>query len=364
MGEVDAGFAAAGEGSMSKCLSYPFSLFLLFSLLFAPPAPADPPKPIGPRIKVDQDRFDLGVVETSDAVPTPVRVTNVGDRPLTISPQFRKSTLEPGESTTISYRYTPRGNAGEINSCDCFYTNDSTRPTVKIIWVGEYRPIISIEPLVVQFGTVRQGNPGEALLTIRSRDPDFFVASVITGNDFIHATDVEVEEAPENAVYRNQATITFAVDPNAPTGSLSSTAKIKVRSRSTTNDPNTPRVDQELSVSLIAHVLGDILAEPRFIRVAQTFPGETFTEKIIISSTTGRNFTITSCNVVESTLPSVTARTQLVDETQLKGHYLILEGKGADTLGMFRGYVEITTDIPNESPLRIQFNGFTREKPR
>lgn len=357
---------------MTTRLLYPFSLFLLFCLLITSSSPAEPPKPIGPRIKIEPQSIDFGTIDTNDPVTKTVRITNTGDQPLdaeedccgTVFNQWRRN-IAPGESVDFPITIALRKQAaGPYKSSRTIRSNDPEQLHSRIEVLALYRPLVYLDPPVIHFGVVPPGKESEALATIYSRDKDVQIKAIESGHpNFTAATiDPEMLRAADPE-YPGRKVIEFYRPVGLPSGAIAGNAKFVILARHP-DHPNDPPQQIELTASIIAHIQGDLLAEPRFIRVAQAFPGEPFTEKILISSSTGRAFTITSCIIIESTLPNVSARTEPINDPNLKSHFLILEGTGADTLGMFRGYVELTTDIPNESPLRIQFNGFTREKPK
>ncbi len=356
---------------MPKCLSYCFSLFLLFSLLLAPPSSAaEPPKPIGPRIKIEPPSIDFGTIDTNESVTKTVRVTNTGDQTLEteevccgmVINQWRRK-IAPGESVDFPILLDPnRLSPGPYQGSRTIRSNDAGQLHSRIEVLAFNRPLVYIQPPVIQFGTVPAGKEGTAIMTIASRDKDVEVRSIETGHSLITVRPLDANMVvAHNPNFPGHQQWEFTLSKNAPTGSLPSTAKLVLLARHP-DHPNDPPQKIELTASIIAHVQGRVAAEPRFIRVAQTFHGEPFTERILVSSVSGP-FKITSCKIVESTLPGVSARTEPLEDGELKRHYLILEGKGGDTPGMFRGYVEVSTDIPNESPLRIQFNGFVRAKP-
>lgn len=343
----------------------------------APVVPATTPAAIpadAPKLTLDKTFIDFGTIYKDDPVTAQVVYKNDGKSPLT-NIEFRpscgctvvqgyKTLLQPGESSTVDLTFNPKGHPGKNSKSVNVMSSDPLQPQTLIRFECNYVPLVQLSPPVIQFGTVVAGNEGKALLTVTSRDEKFEIVSIDTGNSLITAVPSDDDLKSEDPNYPGRKVLEFILDKNAPTGSVSSTAKIKIKARPEPANPENQAQEIDMTASVIAHVLGDMVIEPRFIRVAQAFPGQKFSEKVLVTSASGKTFNITSATVVESTLPGVTARTEVIKEGGIKGHYLILEGTGGDTLGMFRGYIEVKSDLPNESAVRIQFNGFTREAPK
>ncbi len=356
---------------MTSRLFYTCSAIAIAWLLGANHLRAD--SPVGPRITIEPERIDLGIIESLDPILTPVSITNTGDQMLCITPQDRpvsdmmtKHWLEPGESAEINLRFEPKG-AGPFDESVSFQTNDPTREHFKITWIGEYRPKVSIAlpinetmPPVLQFGIIPVRAKASAALVIKSHDPDFFIRDVTTGDPHVECEDIHHQPTPNDPIYKSQATLKFTINDTCPSGLANSTATITLHTRSDPSDPNSPHADQELSVLVTARIRGHITADIPFIRVPQAFPNEPFSEAIRLTSDNGP-FKVTACTVIESTLPGMTARTEPIPGEDAV--HLILEGTGGTALGMFRGYIELATDMPNENALRVQFHGFVREKP-
>jgi hypothetical protein len=96
----------------------------------------------GPRIHLDQDRFDYGDVLYGDEVHAEFAVKNTGDQPLVIE-KIRTTcgctkavsgskTIPPGESTTISVAFDTKGlKSGKKRKRVFVHTNDPAQPVVE-----------------------------------------------------------------------------------------------------------------------------------------------------------------------------------------------------------------------------------------
>lgn len=327
--------------------------------------PADAPKMV-----LEKTFHDFGDLFKEDAVSTKIKYSNQGKTALQ-GIEFRpscgctaatgyKTSLNPGESGEVELTFNPKGRPGKNVKTVSVMSNDPAGPQ-SIRFEANFVPLVQVNPTALQFGTVVAGSEGKAYLTITCRDAAFNIKSIEINNPLITAltTDDDVKSTDPN--YPGRHVIEFKLSNTAPTGPLSAEAVITVLSRM---DPAAPDAPKEIksTVAVIAHVLGDLVVEPRFIRVAQAFPNEKFEEGVFVTSASGKPFNITSAEVTETTLPGVSTRWEKYDNSGIKGYRLFITGTGSSTIGMFRGQIELKTDLPNESPAKIQFNGFVREK--
>lgn len=334
-----------------------------------PVVPEDAPKMV-----LDKNFIDFGTVYKDDPVTSKITYKNEGKSVLT-NIEFRpscgctvvqgyKQLLQPGETSTVDITFNPKGHPGKNAKSVTVSSSDPLAPQQILRFECNYVPLVQLSPPVIQFGTVVAGNEGKALLTITSRDKDFKITKIDIDHSLITSRTTDDDTKSEDPLYPGRQVFEFVLDKNAPTGSISAKAKITVQARAEPNQADAQPQEVVMEAAIIAHILGDMVIEPRFIRIAQAFPGEKFSEKVLVTSASGKQFNVTSVTVAESTLPGLTARTEPVNTGGLKGHYLILEGTGGESLGMFRGYIEVKSDLPNESAVRVQFNGFVREKPQ
>jgi len=269
--------------------------------------------------------------------------------------------LEPGEAGSVEITFDPKGKPGRTTKTVQVRSSDPFQPNQTLRLEADYVPLVQITPPIIQFGTVIAGNPGKAVLTVLSRDKDFTIKEVKINNEYVEAHPANDDLPNTDPLYPGRIVLDFVLSNKAPTGSVSGVAELICLARI---DGQGELQEVKQTVNFMSHILGDLVSDPRFIRVAQAFPNESFDSSIILTSASGRPFNVTSTEVLESTLPNVTARAEPYDNgAGLRGYKLILEGKGGASVGMFRGIVEVKTDLPNESPAKIPFNGFVREKP-
>lgn len=324
-----------------------------------------------PRLTLDNSVIDFGRLYEENKVSAKVVYRNTGKSTL-MNIEFHPAcgctaakpthtVLEPGEAGSVEITFDPKGKPGRSTKTVQVRSNDPFQPNQTLRLEADFVPLVQITPPILQFGTVIAGNSGKALLTILSRDKDFTIKEVKINNEYVEAHPADDALPNTDPLYPGRVVLEFTLSNKAPTGSISGVAELVCLARV---DGQGELQEVKQTVNFMSHILGDLVSDPRFIRVAQAFPDEAFDSSIILTSASGRPFTVTSAQILESTLPSVTARAEPYDNgAGLRGYKLILEGKGSPSVGMFRGIVEVKTDLPNESPAKIPFNGFVREKP-
>ncbi len=346
----------------------------------APATPAPQPQTVppttvdattAPRLTLDNSVIEFGRLYEETKVSSKVVYRNTGKSTL-MNIEFHPAcgctvakpthtVLEPGESGSVEITFDPKGKPGRTTKTVQVRSNDPFQPNQTLRLEADYVPLVQVTPPIVQFGTVIAGNSGKALLTILSRDKDFTIKEVKINNEYVQAHPANDDLPNTDPLYPGRIVLEFNLSNKAPTGSVSGVAEIVCVAR--VDGQGEPQ-EVKQTINFMSHILGDLVSDPRFIRIAQAFPDEAFEGSILLTSASGRPFNIVSSEVLESTLPNMTARAEPYDNgAGLRGYKLILQGKGGPSVGMFRGIVEVKTDLPNESPAKIPFNGFVREKP-
>lgn len=111
-----------------------------------------------PKIQLDKEVYDLGVVVDGEVVEFFVTITNAGDQHLVISRvtyncsctsyELPKRELNPGESVQMKIRFNTRGYsryAQPVSQTVTLYTNDPARPQVTITVRGTVRQTSAYE---------------------------------------------------------------------------------------------------------------------------------------------------------------------------------------------------------------------------
>ncbi len=100
-------------------------------------------EPKGPRIEVEQERFDAGTVKAGTPISHVFKIRNAGDEPLLIdrvqpsggctAAVISSDHLEPGIEGQIKATVDTAGRAGRLEKFITVYTNDPVRPEVTLM---------------------------------------------------------------------------------------------------------------------------------------------------------------------------------------------------------------------------------------
>jgi len=112
---------------------------LVLTLLAAPGAAADE---AAPRMRIEPGSFDFGRVLPGRTLRKEFRLLNLGDGPLEIAGISKscgctravaaETTLQPGESTTLSVEIETRSSRGKISQTVLVRSNDPQTPVLEV----------------------------------------------------------------------------------------------------------------------------------------------------------------------------------------------------------------------------------------
>ena len=103
-----------------------------------------------PRLRVDRDKVDLGVVKLGKTVQVDFKLTNVGDQTLTFTedpyievvegccpsrPTIGAMSLKPGESTTLSVSLMMHGDMGGKHNFRVHISNNDTAGSIQSVTI-------------------------------------------------------------------------------------------------------------------------------------------------------------------------------------------------------------------------------------
>lgn len=101
-----------------------------------------------PRLRVDRERVDLGVVKLGQTVQVDFKLTNVGDQPLTFTeppyvevvegccpptPTIGAMSLRPGETTTLSVTFMMHGDMGGMHNFRVHVSNNDPAGSIQSV---------------------------------------------------------------------------------------------------------------------------------------------------------------------------------------------------------------------------------------
>ncbi|HDP35418.1 MAG TPA: DUF1573 domain-containing protein [Candidatus Hydrogenedentes bacterium] len=160
-----------------------------------------------PKLVVPEPTYDFGAMRDTEKVTHHFVLRNEGTGVLKITnvrascgcttTELEKDTLEPDEEIKIGAVTNLRGRQGPQTKVVTVATNDPETPTVQLRMVGTVLASIAVEPDRINFGEIRDDEPREASVNIKSTvdDVTFTVLSAeLTGMDFIEHEIKTVEE--------------------------------------------------------------------------------------------------------------------------------------------------------------------------
>ena len=128
--------------------------FLVVAVYFLTAGSAAPAAAIevngSPRLRVDRELVDLGIVQLGKTVQVDFRLTNVGDRPLTFTeapyvevvegccpptPTIGAMTLQPGQSTTLSVSFMMHGDMGGKHNFRVHVSNNDPTGSIQSVTI-------------------------------------------------------------------------------------------------------------------------------------------------------------------------------------------------------------------------------------
>jgi len=359
-------------GAMAVCLS---------ASAFAdePTPPAAPPSgtgqaapaatPVdGPRLTLEVEDYDAGRVFSRDPVTFNLKFKNTGNSTLEIqkvntscgctTTKLEQLIYQPGESGVIEVVYRPKTPGKSTAKMVTISSNDPANPATKFTIRATLIEPALLEPERLQLGQIRAGEGAEAVFTVTSPDKNFEIESVTdeTGMVTFEIRDGGESENPE---FPGKKLIVAKLAKKLPGGPLQIPVKVKVKAIAT---PDTPAVENELQCAILGHVLGDLENEPRFLRVPTAAANQPFEVKTLLYSQSGKPFEITKVEVTDANISDVqvTYTKASEAETGKVGYWLTLKGNPGDVHGAFRGRIFVHTDLPDEGPKLITFNGVVR----
>lgn len=336
----------------------------------APGVPTPVPQGKG-LLTFEETTHDFGKVFDTTPRKWSVKFKNTGTEKLVIS-QVRpgcgctattlaKTDYEPGEEGTIELTWNPTG-TGEVTKPVTITSNDMNEPNKVINIKATMVPLVKLDPMFLQGGTIQAGNERPMRLTVMSRDKSFAIKAVnFDNNQTMPWKEVADESKNIDESYPGRKALEFTIPKDAAVGTFMRSMNIVVTA---TPEGQTAPIDSPFNVRCFANIVGDLMATPAFLTVAGAKPQTAFESNVTVTARSGKPFTVKSAEVADVTPASVTGFTvkteQLPDN---KGWKLILSGNPGDYVGPFRGTIRLVTDIEREGPTMVPFSGMSMNIP-
>lgn len=335
----------------------------------AAPAPAQPLPQGKGVLTFEETAHDFGKVYDTTPRKWLVKFKNTGTEKVVIS-QVRpgcgctaaaltKYDFEPGEDGTIDLTWNPTG-IGEVSKPVTITSNDMNEPNRVINIKATMVPLVRLEPMFLQGGTIQAGNERPVRLTLMSRDPNFTIKAIeFENNQTMAWKEVPDESKVVDETYPARKALEFMVPKDAPVGSFMRSANIVVMAKV---DGESEPKESRYNIRAFANIVGDLMATPAYITVAGAKPQTAFESSVTITSRSGKPFEIKSAEVVDvapASVAGLTAKAEALPEN--KGWKITLSGNPGSYVGAFRGSVRLATSLESEGPTVIPFSGMSMQ---
>lgn len=353
----------------------------------APAKPADPVKPVeakpvaqpvpakpgnapqGPlsetaKISFEATEKNFGIISDEKNVEAEFKFKNTGSSQLEIFstsgscgctvPALSKKSYAPGEEGVITVQYHPQNRRGPQHTTVTVNSNDASNPQLRLDVKSEVRPLVMLDPQMLNLGQVPKGKGGTFKLSVTSRLKDVAPTTVTPTIATISAKLLPGVDSTAEGDQVMTYPIEVTVPADAAVGQIMGNISIR------TSDP--ARV---LTCTVTGEVVGDVQGNPARVQLGSLAPGQSFTSELRLTSRSGKPFKITKIEEMPSTpsksftditfkeVPGATPQTWLVT----------MNGAASATAGAMRGDLVVATDVPGEEQLKFNYFGFVRATP-
>lgn len=307
-------------------------------------------------------KHDFGEIYDHEMVETTFTFVNKGEGELLISnikadcgctvPELPKKRFAPGESGEVHVKFNPLHKRGILTQNIALTTNDTEQPVVTIQVGARVKPVIMIEPSVLNFN---QGIIGETMTqncAVIGRGEDFAITlATVAGVEGMSVEILSTERVEVDGEMVTRANLAVHFTPTAPGPSQGT---ISAR----TNDERRPFV----SVPINTTVLGDLLISPDRLVMQRLSPGQDFSYDFKVLNRKGSTFNIEDI-LYTSTLDKLKITWKPIPPEEagdMPGYVVTLAGRLPKDAFLLRGTLKIKTDYEMQREAEFQFYGTTR----
>ncbi len=179
-----------------------------------------------PKIDFDSSDKKFPLIISGETVEIDYTVKNAGDSELRIievkptcgcsSSKLEKNTLAPGEETQITLSFNSTHYQGMVTKSAIVISNDPKMEKARITFSGEVKPIAEVDPLPLNFGTLKENQVVTKTITIKPAIPEKFeiVKTQVKGGH------VEVLSCTKTINDGSQYELKIKIDPKNDVGRI------------------------------------------------------------------------------------------------------------------------------------------------
>ena len=310
-----------------------------------------------PSLAATPESVNLGQVALGASRDTLVLLDNRGDAELqiftlgigggafTLVNAAVPRVIATGQSDTLRVRYSP-GTIGAVRDELVISSDDPERPTTTIVLAGEgvdlSRPVITLDPGALRFGTVTVGEEKWQVLTIRNSGTR---SLAVTG---ISASDGTI------LLSRTRLTIAPGMQDTVAVGFKSSiigeySGSVQIES----DDPDQPLITIPVSAEVVAAPVPAIVVTPESLDFGRVVANSTSERILTIGNTGTAPLTVDSLSSSEAALTISPARLTVAPGGQATVRVTFHPGR----VGSFSHAIEVFSDDPARPALMIPVLG-------
>jgi uncharacterized protein DUF1573 len=327
-----------------------------------PPIPQAQPdlKASAARLSFEETTHDFGEIFDDAVQEHEFWFTNTGPDALIIGeiksscgctvPELEKRIYQPGEKGKIKVIFNPHGKRGFDSRTVTIRSNDALAPSARITIKSHVRPLIIIEPSILQFGQIDKGQTREKEILIAGRTDDF-KATMATTN-YPDVFEVKIIDTKIRTVGTEKedlltSRLLITVKPDAPVGLHR--AELSIR----TNDPR--RAIERTQV--LAQILGDLAVVPPRLSLGRVQAGANFSREFKVQSRSGEPFKIKEV-VLRSVENKMRFEFTPEDPKNPTVWRVVAHGVARADQRRIIGQILVRTDVKGEESIEVRFNGF------
>lgn len=320
---------------------------------------------------LEQTVVDLGTISDEEPKAIKVGFRNTGSGMLTIAslkgscgctvPELAKKVYKPGEGGVIDITFNPHGKRDAQQTTVTITSDDRYKPTSTITIKSMVKPNVLLEPQNVAFQQVGKGKGGKQILKVTGRMEGFSISEITSTNDKAFTAKVLGSKPVEQAdgVPATEVEVEVTLNPEIPVGMPQATLTLR------TNNPKSPLVN----VTTFAEVVGDVVATPQKFFLNQLQSEQDLasgaSNKLVLRHREGKPFTVKSAEVVRMVNGlehTFTVEFKPEDDKHTAYAFTLL-GHAPGVAGPVQGDVVVTTDIPGEETIKLNYFGMVAAKP-
>ncbi|MEM1330522.1 MAG: DUF1573 domain-containing protein [Planctomycetota bacterium] len=313
-----------------------------------------------PAIEFEQTRHDFGDVYDDKKVTHVFKFTNTGDGELVISnvkgscgctvPEMAKTNYAPGESGEITVAFNPARRSGVQNQRVTVNTNVPGRRVHQLSIRSVVKPLVYLDPAVLQFGAIEKGGDASMSFTVTGRKEGFQIEEL----DFTRteAFDAELGEAETVFIEGTEMVrypVTVSLNENAQVGRLNDVLEIR------TNDER----KQAVYLNVVSMVQGDLMLNPPRLSLGIVAPGERFTQQVRVVHRKREPFNIVSARIREGGVNKVPPEVTIEPLSEWS-YRITINGIAPEGRRFLRGNLIIESDVPGETMTEVLYYGNIR----